>query len=97
LKRSVLALLKTAPRALGWCRTRWSCATLAVEVQVWRGILVSAETMRHWLHDLGWVWKRAKVAAKDDDPERVTKLARLRLAFEQVREGTALFFAHELE
>ena len=27
LKRSVQALLKTAPRALGWCRTRWSCAT----------------------------------------------------------------------
>src|SRR4029450_11480085 len=43
LKRSVLALLRTAPRALGWCRTRWSCATLAVEVQVRRGIEVSAE------------------------------------------------------
>lgn len=27
LKRSVLALLKTAPRVCGWCRTRWSCAT----------------------------------------------------------------------
>src|SRR5512134_308586 len=27
LKRSVRALLTTAPRALGWCRTRWSCAT----------------------------------------------------------------------
>lgn len=27
LKRSVRALLNTAPRALGWCRTRWSCAT----------------------------------------------------------------------
>jgi transposase len=97
LKRSVLALLKTAPRALGWCRTRWSCATLAVELQVRRGIIVSAETMRHWLHELGWVWKRAKVAAKDDDPDRVTKLARIRLAFEQVRAGTALFFADELD
>ena len=68
LKRSVQALLKTAPRAYGWCRTRWSCATLAVELQVRRGIRVSAETMRHWLHELGWEWKRAKVAAKDDDP-----------------------------
>jgi transposase len=97
LQRSVLALLRTAPRALGWCRTRWSCATLAVEVQVRRGIEVSAETMRHWLHELGWEWKRAKVAAKDDDPERVTKLARIRLAFEQVRAGAALFFADELD
>lgn len=97
LKRSVHALLKTTPRALGWCRTRWSCATLVVELQVRRGIALSAETMRHWLHDLGWAWKRAKVAAKDDDPERVTKLARIRLAFEQLRAGAALFFADELD
>jgi putative transposase len=97
LKRSVLALLKTASRALGWCRTRWSCATLAVELQVRRGIEVSAETMRHWLHELGWEWKRAKVVAKDDDPDRVRKLARIRLAFEQLRAGAALFFADELD
>jgi putative transposase len=97
LKRSVHALLKTAPRAFGWCRTRWSCTTLAVEVQVRRGIEVSAETMRHWLHELGWEWKRAKVVAKDDDPYRVEKLARIRLAFEQLRAGVALFFADELD
>lgn len=97
LKRSVRALLKTAPRAFGWCRTRWSCATLAVELQVRRGIEVSAETLRHWLHDLGWEWKRAKVTARDDDPERVEKLARIRLAFEQLRAGVALFFADELD
>jgi hypothetical protein len=58
---------------------------------------VSAETMRHWLHELGWEWKRAKVAAKDDDPQRVEKLARIRLAFEQLRAGAALFFADELD
>jgi transposase len=97
LRRSVQALLKTAPRALGWCRTRWSCATLAVELQVRRGIQVSAETLRHWLHDLGWEWKRAKVAAKDDDPNRVEKLARIRWAFEQLRAGAALFYADELD
>lgn len=97
LKRSVRALLKTAPRAFGWCRTRWSWATLAVELQGRRGIEVSAETLRHWLHDLGWEWKRAKVTARDDDPERVEKLARIRLAFEQLRAGVALFFADELD
>jgi putative transposase len=97
LKRSVLALLKTAPHALGWCRTRWSCATLAVELQVRRGIAVSAETLRSWLHELGWEWKRAKVTAKDDAPDRVRKLARIRLAVEQLRAGAALFFADELD
>jgi transposase len=97
LKRSVSALLKTAPRAYGWCRTRWSCATLATELQIRRGIQVSAETLRHWLHELGWEWKRAKLAAKDDDPQRGEKLARIRLAFEQLRAGAALCFADELD
>jgi len=97
LNRSVLALLKTAPRALGWCRTRWSCAALATELQIRRGIEGSAETMRPWLHEFGWEWNRAKVAAKDDDPDRVTKLARIRLAFEQLCAGAALFFADELD
>ena len=89
-------MLKTAPRAVGWCRTRWSCATLAVELQVRRGIEISAETMRSWLHELGWEWKRAKGVAKDNDPEGVGKFARIRLAFEQLRVGAALFFADEL-
>jgi hypothetical protein len=53
--------------------------------------------MRHWLHELGWEWKRAKVAAKDEDPHRLEKLARIRLAFEQLRAGAALFFADELD
>jgi hypothetical protein len=53
--------------------------------------------MRHWLHELGWEWKRAKVAAKDDDPQRGEKLARIRLAYEQLRAGVALFFADELD
>jgi hypothetical protein len=58
---------------------------------------VSAETVRHWRQELGWEWKRAKLAAKDDDPQRVEKLARMRWAYEQLRVGTALFFADELD
>ena len=97
LKRSLQALLKTVPQTWGWCRTRWSCATLALELQARRGIAVSTETVRRWLHDLGWVWKRAKLAAKDDDPQRVEKLARIRFVFEHLPAKAALFFADELD
>jgi transposase len=97
LKRSVLAIVQAVPRACGWCRTRWSCATVALEVQARRGIMVSAETVRRWRHELGWEGKRAKLVAKDDDPQRVAKLARIRWAFEQLRAGMALFFADELD
>jgi putative transposase len=97
LQRSLLAMLGTVPRACGWCRTRWSCATLALELQARRGVQVSAETVRRWLHDLGWVWKRAKLAAKDDDPQRVEKLARIRYTIEHLPARAALFFADELD
>jgi len=97
LQRSLLALLGMVPRACGWCRTRWSCATLALELQARRGVQVSAETVRRWLHELGWVWKRAKLAAKDDDPQRVEKLARIRSTIEHLPARAAVFFADELD
>jgi integrase len=64
LKRSIRAILQAVPRTCGWCRTRWSCATVALELQARRGVAVSAETVRRWLHALGWEWKRAKLVAK---------------------------------
>jgi putative transposase len=97
VRRSLVALLKATPRAYGWCRTRWSCATLAVTLQAKRGVVVSAETMRRWLHEVGWVWKRAKLVAKDDDPHRVERLARIRYIFEQLKLSEAMVFADELD
>jgi transposase len=97
VRRSLVALLKAPPRAYGWCRTRWSCATLALTLQTTRGITVSAETMRRWVHEVGWVWKRAKLVAKDDDPQRIGRLASIRYHFEQLRQCETLVFADELD
>src|SRR5919199_4117121 len=46
LKRSLGALLKTPPRAYGWCRTRWSCATLAAQLKTKNGLGGSAWAVR---------------------------------------------------
>jgi transposase len=97
LTRSLGALLKKAPRAYGWCRTRWSCATLAITLQTKHGIAVSAETVRRWLHEIGWVWKRAKLVAKDDDPHRIERLARIRFQHEHLRAHEMMVFADELD
>ncbi len=83
VQRSLGALLKTVPRAYGGCRTRWSCATLAAARTAKHGLEVSAWTGRRWLHARGWVWKRAKLVAKDDDPQRVERLAWMRFPAEQ--------------
>src|SRR5439155_11227556 len=76
LQRSLGALLKVPPRTYGWCRTRWSCATLVAQLKAKHGLEVSAWTVRRWLHDMGWVWKRAKLVAQDNDPQRVVYLYR---------------------
>jgi putative transposase len=97
LKRSLLSIIKRAPASFGWCRTRWSCATLALELQARRKVKVSRETIRRWLHDVGYVWKRARPVARDDDPQRVAKLARIRALVEGLAHSEALFFADELD
>ena len=96
-QRSLLALLKRTPHAYGWCRTRWSCATLALQLAVGRGYTVSRETIRRTLHQLGYAWKRARHAARDDDPERISKLAQFRHLVETLPKDAALFFADELD
>jgi transposase len=97
VRQSLLALLQKTPTVYGWCRTRWNCATLALQLQVQRGIEVSGETVRRALHALGWVWKRTKLVAKDSDPERTAKLARIRGICEQLGQRESLLFADELD
>ena len=97
LMRSLGALLKATPRAYGWCRTRWSCATLAATLQAKHGIEVSAETVRRWLHEMDWVWNRAKLVAKDDDPRRSERLARIRFHHDNLQAHEVMVFADELD
>jgi transposase len=96
LRQSLLALRKAPPRAYAWCRTRWSCATWAAPFKATRGLTESAETMRRWVHEVGWVWKRAKLVAQDDDPPQVERLARLRFVYEPLPRWEASVCADEL-
>jgi transposase len=96
-QRWLLSLLKRTPQAYGWCRTRWSCATLSLQLATQRRYTVSRETIRRTLHQLGYAWKRARHAARDDDPDRVSKLARIRHLIETLPANAALFFADELD
>jgi hypothetical protein len=67
--------------------------TIAVLAQ----IKVSRETIRLELKAAGYVWKRAKLKGRDDDPERARRLARIRLLFENQRPDELILFADELD
>ena len=96
-RRSLVALLKATPRAFGWCRTRWRGAPLALTRQATRGVVVSAETRRRWLHESGWVGKRATRGAKADAPHRVERLAHMRLVYARWRLGEVMACADALD
>ncbi len=97
LRRALRALLKKSPQLFGWCRTRWSCAVLTAELKTRHGLAVSAETIRRWLHESGYAWKRAKLSARDDDEDRVARLARIRYCFENLGKKAVMLFADELD
>ncbi len=71
--------------------------TLAVTLGTKRRMAVSAETVRRWLHEVGWVWKRAKLVAKDTDHKLLELLDIIRWVFEHPQAWEALIFADELD
>jgi transposase len=96
-RKMLRSLIKLSPRVLGWCRVRWSCAALSVTLSVLAQIKVSRETVRLELKAAGYVWKRAKLKGRDDDPERAKRLARIRLLLENQRPDELILFADELD
>ena len=57
----------------------------------------SRETVRQELRAQGYVWKRAKLKAKNDDPLRAQRLAKIRTVIESLRADEAFFWADELD
>lgn len=96
-QHSLQWLVEQRPRAFGWCRTRWSCAALALTLTARTGVSWSRESVRRELHQLDYVWKRAKLKAKDDDPQRAVKLARIRQVRANLRPDEAFFWEDELD
>lgn len=97
LQRKLLQIIKQPPRVFGWCRTRWSCTALALTIAARTGLQFSRETIRCELRSAGYVWKRAKLKAKDDDPQRARRLAEIRAIIEQLRPSDAFFWCDELD
>ena len=90
-------LLRSRPDSFGWLRSRWNCVCLAVVLSRDLGQRISAETVRRWLHQTGFVCKRVSLVGRDDDPQRAWLLARIRLQWEDLATDEAYLFADELD
>lgn len=56
-----------------------------------------AKTLRRWLHEFGRVWQRVHVIAKDDGPQRIERLGRIRFHHNHLGKRKGLVFADQLD
>jgi transposase len=64
--------LKWQPDSLGYQAVGWTVPLLQDLLSEWKGVVVSADTVRRHLHQLGDTWKRPRYVL-DPDPEREKK------------------------
>ena len=77
------------PAERGWLRSRWSCKLLAVELFKERALVVSQETVRRVLHQLGFRWRRPRPVPPPKDPKQ--KRERLEEVLKMLRREWSFF------
>jgi transposase len=70
------ALLSYFPIQLGYTRTGWTLPLLKAHFKRWHNENISIATLRRRLHELGYVWKRARYVLKPD-PMKDKKMAEI--------------------
>ena len=88
---------QATPRAFGFLRSRWNCALVALLLWQEHDVEVSPETVRRWLHQADVVWRRPRPVLKRRDPERETKLQKLRMLLLSLPEDETVVFEDEVD
>jgi putative transposase len=85
------------PRAFGFLRSRWCCATAAL--LLWREyqLDVSRETVRRWLHQHDVVWRRPRPVLQRRDPQREEILAQLRQLLRELPDDETAVLEDEVD
>lgn len=85
------------PRDFGYCRSRWSCSTLAVVLWDVHHVKVGQETVRRWLSRQNMVWRRPRPVPGPTDPQRQWKLRKIRELLRDLPSNEAAVFQDEVD
>ncbi len=88
---------RLTPREFGYCRSRWSCATLALVLLDTHGVKVTAQTVRRCLHKQNLVWRRPRPVPGPKDPQRRQKLRKIRQLLRNSGPDEAAVFCDEVD
>jgi putative transposase len=97
-RERVLAWVTQAtPRAFGFFRSRWTSALLALLLWREEHVRVSGETVRRWLHQDDWVWRRPRPVLQRRDPQYAEKLEGLRQLLLTLPDDETVVFEDEVD
>jgi transposase len=85
------------PREFGYCRSRWSCATLALVLYDEGGVRASAEAVRRALRRADLVWRRPRPVLGPADGQRRWKLRKIRELLRDLPPDEAAVFQDEVD
>jgi putative transposase len=87
----------STPRAFGFFRSRWSCATLALLLAREHGVRVGRETVRRWLLTANLVWRRPRPVLRREDPRKPEILQELRQLLLHLPDDETVVFQDEVD
>jgi|TARA_Y100000031_G_scaffold152102_1_gene194588 transposase len=90
-------LLEREPGDFGYLRSRWSSELLARVLCTESGIAVHATTVRRWLRELDYRWRRARPTLHKRDPRKLQRIRAIERALRDKRRGTEVFYVDEVD
>ena len=90
-------LLESTPRDHGYLRSRWSSELLAKVLFERTGVQVHATTVRRWMVQLSYAYRRARPTLFIRDPRKSQRMRALRKALREQGDGHEVFYVDEAD
>ena len=94
---ALLELLQSTPRERGYLRSRWSSELMALELRRSTGVAVHATTVRRWLKDLNYGYRRARPTLCIRDPRKAQRMQAIADALADDDPYTEVFYSDEAD
>lgn len=73
----------------------WTLTLLAGWLKAHFDLQISLGSLRRYVHDLGFVWRRPKLESESQDPQRSSKLARIAEVLKETAQGAVVLYEDE--
>jgi transposase len=90
-------LLQSTPPERGYLRSRWSSELLALELLRLTGVEVHATTVRRWLKELNYGYRRARPTLCIRDPRKAERMQAIERALGDKAPYTEVFYSDEAD